>query len=91
VHVVRDSTTGNRQSDFVKTSKNGAFSLRLLEQDENVSQPEFRSGNAIDGIVEVSKPGGVSSVEVKVSPAASISHFLGPAAFILTRSKENWS
>ena len=59
---------GFTQGDFVKTSKSGAISLRLLGQDENVSQPAYWSGSVIDGVVEVAKPDGISRVEMKVIP-----------------------
>ena len=65
------------QGDFVKTSKSGAISLRLLGQDENVRQPAYCSGNVIDGVVEVAKPDGISSVEMKVISPTHVLRFLG--------------
>ena len=52
--------------DFVKHSKNGGFSLRLIGQEEDASQPVYGNGGSVEGTVNVSKPEGVLSVEVKV-------------------------
>ena len=78
VQGLHDSGNDRRpQRDLVKTSKNRAFTLRLLGDYENasLSQPEYSSDGAIVGIVEVAKPGGVSSVEVKVNPTLLLLRF----------------
>lgn len=52
--------------DFVKSSKNGGVSLRLSAQESNASLPIYGCGSAIEGTVALTKPEGISLVEVKI-------------------------
>ena len=54
--------TGN----FVKESKHGGITLRLLGQEDNVDLPVYSSGAVVEGTVELSKTDSVSSVDFKV-------------------------
>lgn len=54
--------------EFTKQSKSGALALRLFAQENNASLPVYGAGALIDGAVEIARPEGVNSVEVKVSP-----------------------
>jgi hypothetical protein len=51
--------------EFVKQTKNGAFSLRLVSQ-RNARLPTYGLAGAVEGVVTVSKPEVITSVEVKV-------------------------
>jgi hypothetical protein len=63
----------NRPSgEFVKQTKNGAFSLRLVYQ-HNDRLPTYGLAGAVEGIVTVSKPEGITSVDVKVCPYCAAS------------------
>ena len=52
---------------FLKQSRGGNVSLRLNAQENETSLPVYGSGSLVDGVVELTKTEGVSSVEVKVS------------------------
>lgn len=52
--------------DFVKSSKSGGISLRLLFQDRNAEFPVYGCGSSVEGTVCLSKPDGVTAVELKV-------------------------
>ncbi|KAK0187805.1 hypothetical protein F5146DRAFT_1104673 [Armillaria mellea] len=51
---------------FVKESKSGGARLRLTSQENHVTLPVYGSNGSVEGTVEVSKPEGITSVEVKV-------------------------
>ncbi|PCH40301.1 hypothetical protein WOLCODRAFT_67744 [Wolfiporia cocos MD-104 SS10] len=53
-------------SEFVKQSKTGAVSLRLIEQEDNVSLPVYGCGDTVEGAVNLTKPNTATSVEVKL-------------------------
>lgn len=52
--------------EFVKQSKSGDVSLRLVAQEDNVSLPVYGNGGCVEGTVNLNKTEGISSVEVKV-------------------------
>lgn len=52
--------------EITKQSRSGGVSLRFLAQESNVNLPVFGHGGAVEGCVEIAKPEGVHSVEVKV-------------------------
>lgn len=52
--------------DFVKSSKSGGISLRLSSQDRNAEYPVYGCNSSIEGYVNLSKPDGVTAVELKV-------------------------
>ncbi|KAH7927817.1 hypothetical protein BV22DRAFT_1060350 [Leucogyrophana mollusca] len=52
--------------EFIKQGKNGGVSLRLVGQDDHASLPVYGYGAAVKGTVEISKPEGITSVEVKI-------------------------
>lgn len=52
--------------EFTKQSKSGTLALRLFAQDNNASLPVYGAGALIDGAVEIARPEGVNSVEVKI-------------------------
>ncbi|KAF7375366.1 hypothetical protein MSAN_00424100 [Mycena sanguinolenta] len=54
--------TGN----FVKVSKHGGITLRLLSQEDDVDLPVYSSGAIVEGTVELSKTDSISSVDFKV-------------------------
>lgn len=51
---------------FIKESKSGGARLRLTSQENHVTLPVYGSNGSVEGTVEVSKPEGITSVEVKV-------------------------
>ncbi|KAF9806952.1 hypothetical protein IEO21_08442 [Rhodonia placenta] len=53
-------------TDFVKQSRSGGVSLRLVEQDDNITLPVYGCGDSVEGSIVVAKPDGVTSVEVKI-------------------------
>lgn len=53
-------------TDFVKQSRSGGVSLRLVEQDDNITLPVYGCGDSVEGSIIVAKPDGVTSVEVKI-------------------------
>jgi len=59
---LRPRPSGN----FIKESKGGGVRLRLNAQEDNVALPVYGSNGVVEGTVELSKPEGVTSVEVKV-------------------------
>jgi len=52
--------------EFVKQTKNGAISLRLASQEHNARLPAYGLAGEVEGTVIVSKPDGITSVDVKV-------------------------
>ncbi|OBZ71501.1 hypothetical protein A0H81_08642 [Grifola frondosa] len=52
--------------DFVKQSRGGSVSLRLIEQEDNASLPMYGCGAAVEGTVDLAKTDGVTTVEVKI-------------------------
>jgi hypothetical protein len=52
--------------EFVKHTKNGAVSLRLISQMPNARLPTYGLAGEVEGTVIVSKPEGITSIEVKV-------------------------
>ena len=53
--------------EFVKQTKNGAVTLRLLSQKRDARLPTYGlAGQVLEGTVIVSKPEGITSVDVKV-------------------------
>lgn len=52
--------------DFVKSSKSGGISLRLTSQDRNAELPIYGCSSSVEGVVHLSKPDGVTAVELKV-------------------------
>ncbi|GBE85295.1 hypothetical protein BKA93DRAFT_789659 [Sparassis latifolia] len=68
-HEQRLALNGVRQrpsGDFIKYSRSGGFSLRLIEQPGGVILPVYGCGEAVEGTVELVKPESVASVEVKI-------------------------
>jgi hypothetical protein len=69
-HEQRIGQNGLRRTrlsgEFVKQSKNGAVSLRLVSQKHNARLPTYGLAGAVEGRVVVSKPEGIVSVDVKV-------------------------
>ena len=57
----------NRSRSFVKQTKSGNVSLRLVDQDDRVALPVYGLGASVQGIVEINKIEGITSVEVQVS------------------------
>jgi hypothetical protein len=47
-------------------------SLRLIAQEDNISMPEYKTGDVVEGTVEIAKTDGISSVEVKVGCCFSL-------------------
>lgn len=52
---------------FVKQTKNGNLSLRLIDQDDRTPLPVYGLGASVQGTVEISKTEGITSVEVQAS------------------------
>ncbi|KAF7799712.1 hypothetical protein EIP86_010954 [Pleurotus ostreatoroseus] len=52
--------------EFTKHSRSGGVSLRFPGQDRNATLPVYGNAGVVEGVVEVAKPEGVHSVEVKV-------------------------
>ena len=52
---------------FVKQTKSGNVSLRLVGQDDRVSLPTYGLAASVQGTVEIGKTEGITSVEVQVS------------------------
>ncbi|KAH7885431.1 hypothetical protein F5I97DRAFT_2033493 [Phlebopus sp. FC_14] len=52
--------------EFVKQTKNGGLSLRLLGQDDSASLPVYGLGGSVQGTVELNKTEGITSVEVQI-------------------------
>lgn len=52
---------------FVKQTKSGNVSLRLVDQDVRVVLPVYGLGASVEGTVEISKTEGITSVEVQVN------------------------
>ncbi|KAI0917450.1 hypothetical protein AcW1_007354 [Taiwanofungus camphoratus] len=52
--------------DFVKQSKTGGVSLRLIEQEDHVNLPVYGCGDSVEGTVDLAKPDNAASVEVKL-------------------------
>ncbi|KAF8555747.1 hypothetical protein OG21DRAFT_1483672 [Imleria badia] len=51
---------------FVKQTKSGYLSLRLVDQDDQVALPVYGLGASVQGMVEINKTEGITSVEVQV-------------------------
>ena len=67
-HEPRTRPNGLRtrpSGEFVKQTMNGAYSLRLVSQ-RNIRLPTYGLAGAVEGVVTVSKPEVITSVEVKV-------------------------
>jgi hypothetical protein len=57
----------SRQSgDFVKQSRSGGVSLRLVDQGDDTPLPVYGHGSSVEGMVNLAKPAGIARVEVKV-------------------------
>jgi hypothetical protein len=52
--------------EFVKQTKNGGVSLRLVGQDDQATLPVYGLGASVQGTVEINKTDGITSVEVLV-------------------------
>lgn len=52
--------------EFVKQTKNGGVSLRLVGQDEQATLPVYGFGASVQGTVDINKTEGIASVEVQV-------------------------
>jgi len=52
--------------EFVKHTKNRAISLRLVSQKHDARLPTYGLAGEVEGTVIVSKPDGITSVDVKV-------------------------
>lgn len=52
---------------FVKQTKSGNVSLRFVNQDVRAEIPVYGLGASVQGMVEISKTEGITSVEVKVN------------------------
>lgn len=52
---------------FVKRTKSGHLSLRLVDQDDRVALPVYGLGASVQGVVEINKTEGITSVEAQVS------------------------
>ena len=52
---------------FVKRTKSGNVSMRLIDQDDCVALPVYGLGAPVQGMVEINKTEGITSVEVQVS------------------------
>lgn len=61
--------------NFIKESKGGGVRLRLSSQEENIALPLYGASDVVEGVVELSKPEGVTSVEVQES------HYCAPFYF----------
>jgi hypothetical protein len=60
---------GARHSgEFVKQTKNGAVCLRLFSEQRNTRLPAYGRAGEVEGVVIVSKPEGITSIDVKVRP-----------------------
>lgn len=51
---------------FIKESKGRVARLCLSAQEDNAALPVYGSSSSVEGTVEISKPEGIQSVEVKV-------------------------
>ncbi|KAJ3553978.1 hypothetical protein NM688_g3342 [Phlebia brevispora] len=51
---------------ITKQSRSGGVSLRFLAQESNTALPVYGHGGVVEGTVEIAKPEGVHSVEVKL-------------------------
>lgn len=51
---------------FIKQMKSGNVSLRLVDQDDRVAFPVYGLGASVQGMVEIHKTEGITSVEVQV-------------------------
>ena len=60
--LLRTSPSG----EFVKQTKNGVITLRLVSQEPNARLPIYGLAGNVEGTVIVSKPDGITSVDVKV-------------------------
>ena len=54
------------QGEITKQSRSGGVSLRFLNQPNNAELPVYGYGGVIEGVVEIAKPEGVHSADVKV-------------------------
>lgn len=52
--------------EFVKQTKNGAVCLRLFSQQHNAKLPSYGLAGKVEGVVVISKPDGITSVDVKI-------------------------
>jgi hypothetical protein len=52
---------------FVKQTKSGNVILRLVDQDDRVALPVYGLDASVQGMVEINKTEGITSVEVQVS------------------------
>lgn len=52
--------------EFTKQSRSGGVGLRFLAQERDTTLPVYGNAGVIEGVVEIAKPEGVHSVEVKV-------------------------
>ena len=57
--------------EYVKQSRGGGISLRLVAQDSNASLPMYGCGSSVVGTVEIPRTDGVTAVEVKVNTSAN--------------------
>ncbi|KAG2147491.1 uncharacterized protein EDB93DRAFT_1147631 [Suillus bovinus] len=52
--------------EFVKQSRNGGVSLRLVGQDDQVTLPVYGYGASVEGTLDIHKRDGITSVEVQI-------------------------
>lgn len=52
---------------FVKQTKSGNVGLRLVDQDDQLPLPVYGLGASVQGMVEINKTEGITSVEVQAS------------------------
>lgn len=52
--------------EFVKQSRSGDVSLRLIDQQNDLTLPVYGAGGTVGGTVDLSKCDGITSVQVKV-------------------------
>lgn len=80
-------------SDFVKHSRGGGISLRLTEQPDGAALPVYGRGDAVEGTVELAKPEGVVSVEVKIEGSLKLKEVAegGTASHKLCLSTMSWT
>lgn len=56
---------------FIKESRSRAARLCLSAQEDNADLPVYGSSSSVEGTIEISKPEGIQSVEVKVRGTVS--------------------
>ncbi|KAJ7601205.1 hypothetical protein C8J56DRAFT_912438 [Mycena floridula] len=64
--ALTERTRPRPTGDFVKLSKSGDAKLRLFAQEDRISLPVYGQGASVEGVVELLKIDGITSVEVKI-------------------------